>query len=180
MKQYNYKEAVREDIKYYLVTNFGTRAHNLYGTTIENVDEFIDEQVEKIPDEDSITGCMFGYEMTGNVSMKDAVFQNWEGLLDKALDSLGWYINEGDYDYYYDKIFENNDYSYFDCAIRTHLAELEAYKVIIACLDEGLLWVESDHEDEGIPADDEDYDEGFDESLEKAIKNKKTKHRKRF
>ena len=155
---YDYYKEVDEDIKYYLTTNYSEI------TGFDNEDDFIMAVEEELYENDDITGCQFGYDFSRSPqqcrSSKEAVLDN--------IELFNTILRDYEYDYVilYDKLFEDQDWDYFDSIIREAIVSEDTGGIVYALLqsnDIELIHDDEDIEDVDIESEEEDYDEGFDE-----------------
>ena len=155
---YDYYKEVDEDIKYYLTTNYSEI------TGFDNEDDFIEAVEEELYENDDITGCRFGYDFSRSNQLcrnsKEAILDNIE-LFNTILRDY-----EYDYETLYDKLFEDQDWDYFDSIIREAIVSEDTGGIVDALLqsnDIEFIPNDEDIEDVDIESEEEDYDEGFDE-----------------
>lgn len=166
---YNYRETVREDIKDYLLVNFGVAINYYYDLGCEDLDEFKEKVIEDMRENDGITGSQFGYEGLDREGYIKAVVDNWD-LLSEAIDDLGFYFEESDYDSWYNDLFVEKDWSRLDCYIRDYMVGQEAEEIIDELYSNGEIKISVDEDPSAsgnVELSDEEYDEGFDESVNK-------------
>lgn len=172
---YNYREVVKEDIKDFLISNFGVDTNYYYDLECEDFEDFKEKVMEELDSNDGVTGCQFGYEGFDRDEYIEAVLENWN-LLNDAIDELGYYFEESDFSYWYEKFFVEKDWSRLDAYIREYIVSMEGESIIEQLYSNGEIKI---HEEDylfnpEVELSDEDYDEGFEESLSKR------RHRRRY
>ena len=180
MREYNYKNEVIKDMKDYLLMNYDSQKITYsepeqYSKVYNSYEDFKELVALDMRDNDDITGNRFGYDMD-DYFIKKIVLNNWD-LLMLAIENLDFYFEEDDYSWLYTEIFENHNFSQLDSYIREYYVDILGEQIIDELYNNGEIdYYSTDGHNNistDVDIDDEEYDEGFKESLN-------TKHKKRI
>lgn len=108
---YDYEEAVRDDIKDYILENYDR--NDL--TDFDDEDDFKDCLIDILVDEDGITGNISGSYYCNSYKAQEALNGNMDLLRDacEELDLSNEEVGER---------FLDGDFEYFDCIVRCYIA----------------------------------------------------------